>query len=59
MYDMDLDFLDHSAPELKSWLTDRGGFLFEERPEVVHRANRGLRAAYQEDGLESMHSLSA
>ena len=58
MDDMDLYFLDHSAPELKSWLTDRGGFLFEERPEVVHRATRGLRAAYEEDGVEATHSLS-
>ena len=58
MEDMDLDFLDHSAPELKSWLTDRGGFLFEERPEVVHRANRGLRAAYEEGEIETTHSLS-
>jgi hypothetical protein len=41
---MDLDFLDASAPELKSWLTDRGGYLFEERPEAVHRAAGGLRA---------------
>jgi hypothetical protein len=30
---MDLHFLDGSAPELKSWLTPRGGCLFEERPE--------------------------
>lgn len=47
---MDLHFLDGSAPELKSWLTDRGGYLFEERPEAVHRATIGLRAAYGEDG---------
>jgi hypothetical protein len=51
--DMDLDFLDGSAPELKSWLTDRGGYLFEERPEAIHRAMIGLRAAYGDEGIES------
>jgi len=48
---MDLDFLDDSAPELKSWLTDRGGYLFEERPEAVHCAAIGLRAAYRDEGV--------
>jgi len=50
---MDLDFLDGSAPELKSWLTDRGGYLFEERPEAVHSAAIGLRAAYGDEGIDS------
>jgi hypothetical protein len=50
---MDLHFLDGSAPELKSWLTDRGGYLFEERPEAVYRATTGLRAAYGDDGTDS------
>ncbi len=53
---MDLHFLDCSAPELKSWLTDRGGYLFEERPEAVHSATIGLRAAYGEDRTESERS---
>jgi hypothetical protein len=44
---MDLDFLDGSAPELEAWLTDHGGYLFEERPEAVHWAIIGLRAAYE------------
>ncbi len=51
---MDLDFLDDSAPELKSWLTDRGGYLFEERPEAVHWAAIGLRAAYEETDSERL-----
>jgi len=50
---MDLDFLDGSAPELKSWLTDRGGYLFEERPKAVHSAAIGLRAAYADEGIGS------
>lgn len=49
---MDLDFLDESAPELKSWLTDRGGYLCEERPEAVHLATIGLRAAYEDEGID-------
>jgi hypothetical protein len=52
---MDLHFLDGSAPELKSWLTDRGGYLFEERPEAVYRATTGLCAAYGDDGTDSEH----
>jgi hypothetical protein len=35
-----------SALELKSWLTDRGGYLFEERPEPIHWATIDLRAGY-------------
>lgn len=50
---MDLEFLDDMAPELKSWLTDQGGYLFEERPAAVHAATIGLRAAYKDEGLES------
>jgi hypothetical protein len=50
---MDLDFLEASAPELKFWLTDRGGFLFEERPEAVHCAAGDLRAAYVDEGMDS------
>ena len=50
---MDLDFLETSAPELKSWLTDRGGYLFEERPEAVHCAAGGLRAAYVDEDADS------
>ena len=50
---MDLHFLDGPAPELKSWLTDQGGYLFEERPEAVHWATIGLRAAYGDEGIES------
>ena len=43
---MDLDFLDGSAPELKAWLTDHGGYLFEGtargRPLRNDRFARGL-----------------
>lgn len=53
---MDLHFLDDSAPELKSWLTDRGGCLFEERPDAVYRATIGLRAEYGDDGTDSDRS---
>jgi len=49
---MDLHFLDGSAPELKSWLTPRGGCLFEERPQAVYWATIDLRAAYGDDGIE-------
>ena len=49
---MDLHFLDGSAPELKSWLTDHGGHLFEERPEAVHWAVVGLRAAYGDEAID-------
>jgi hypothetical protein len=52
---MDLDFLEGLAPELKSWLTDRGGYLFEERPEAVHSAAIGLRAAYGDEGSDNDH----
>jgi hypothetical protein len=50
---MDLDFLDGSAPELKAWLTDRCGYLFEERPEAVYQAAIGLRSAYRNDGMDN------
>ena len=50
---MDLDFLEESAPELKSWLTDRGGYLFEERPEAVQCAAGGLRTAYVDEEDDS------
>jgi hypothetical protein len=42
---MELDFLEESAPGLKSWLTDRGGYLFEERPGAIHAAVLELNAA--------------
>ena len=41
---MELDFLEESAPGLKSWLTDRGGYLFEERPGAIHAAVLELNA---------------
>jgi hypothetical protein len=50
--DMDLDFLDGLAPELTSWLTHRGGYQIEERPEAVHWATIGLHAAYGDEGIE-------
>ena len=50
---MDLHFLDGPAPELKSWLTDQGGYLFEERPDAVHWATIGLRAAYGEEATDA------
>lgn len=50
---MDLDFLETSAPELKSWLTERGGYLFEERPEAVHCAASDLRSAYIDEDADS------
>lgn len=46
---MELYFLDESAPELKSWLTERGGCLFEERPEAAQSATIGLNAACDDD----------
>jgi len=46
---MELDFLEESAPGLKSWLTDRGGYLFEERPRAVHAAVLELNAADTEE----------
>ena len=53
---MDLHFMEGSAPELKSWLTDQGGYLFEERPEAVHSATIGLRAAYGDEGTDTEQS---
>jgi hypothetical protein len=50
---MDLDFLETSAPELKSWLTDHRGYLFEERPEAVHCAQGDLRAAYVDEDVDT------
>ena len=50
---MDLDFLDGLAPELKSWLTNHRGYLFEERPEAVHSATIGLCAAYKDEGIDN------
>jgi hypothetical protein len=55
---MDLDFLDGSAPELKAWLTDHGGYLFEERPEAVHCATIGLRAAFEGTDRRADFALS-
>ena len=50
---MDLEFLEMSAPELKSWLTDCGGYLFEERPQAAHSAALDLRAAHGDEGADS------
>jgi len=50
---MDLDFLETSAPGLKSWLTGHGGYLFEERPEAFHCAAGDLRAAYVDEDVDS------
>jgi hypothetical protein len=54
---MDLEFLDMSAPELKSWLTNRGGYLFEERPQAVYRAAVSLRnlPRRRHDGEQACH----
>ncbi len=57
--DSDFNFLDSSASELKSWLSDRGAYLFEERPEAVHSASIGLRAAYgdDEEGIDQLADM--
>lgn len=49
---MELFFLDASAPELKSWLTDRGGCLFEGRPAAAQSATIGLNAACADEWQE-------
>jgi hypothetical protein len=42
---MELEFLDDAAPELASWIADRGNYLFEEQPRARHRAVLQLHAA--------------
>jgi len=42
---MELEFLDDAAPDLASWIADRGNYLFEEQPRARHRAVLQLHAA--------------
>jgi hypothetical protein len=46
---VELEFLDDAAPELASWITDRGNYLFEEQPRARHRAALQLHAAEADD----------
>lgn len=46
---MEFDFLEESAPGLKSWLTERAGCLFEERPGALHAAVLELNEAGAEE----------
>ncbi len=42
---MELEFLVDAAPELASWIADRGNYMFEEQPRARHRAVLQLHAA--------------
>jgi len=41
---MEIEFLDDAAPELASWITHRGSYLFEEQPAARRRAALDLQA---------------
>lgn len=41
---MEIEFLDDAAPELASWITNRGNYLFEERARARHTAELALHA---------------
>ena len=55
---MELYFLDESAPGLKAWLTDRGGYLFEERPDAARSAAIGLNAACADEWQDRQEQLA-
>ena len=53
---MELEFLDNAAPELASWITDRGNYLFEEQPRARHAAASKLHA-FEVDEADDLSDL--
>ena len=56
---MELDFLERSAPGLKSWLTDRGGYLFEDGPaRFTLQCSSSMRRVHDEWSDEQASALN-